>query len=129
MHISNISLDVTLCHSVSLHVPCPPPSLGVVFVSVTDSTDLANDNDNLADIAKELGLLGHAHQQDVQGAVGVAEAPDFVLAQRMQESEHAAQLARDRELAEQLQMTDFSYRTPRYDNYLRNATKWSILDI
>ena len=82
-------------------------------MSVTDSTDLANDSDNLVDIAKELGIVGHTHQQEVQGAVGGANAPDFVLAQQLQENEQEAQLARDRELAEQLQMTDFSYRTPR----------------
>lgn len=89
-------------------------SLGVVFVSVSDSTDLANEN--LVDVAKELGLFDHTQyqQQDEEGgAVGVVNDPDFTLAQQIYESEQEAMLERDRELAEQLQMKENSYRTPR----------------
>ena len=82
-------------------------SLGVVFVSATDSTDLVNDNANLVDVAKELGLLTHDHQE-------IPEDSDFHLAQQLQESEQEVQLLRDQELAEQLQMRENTYRTPRY---------------
>ena len=49
-------------------------------MSVTDSTDL--DNDDLTDVAKERGLLGHAPQPDV--AMGTTEDSDFELAQQLQ---------------------------------------------
>ena len=77
-------------------------------MSVTDSTDLGNDD--LTDVAKEMGLLGHTPQPDV--AMGTAEDSDFELAQQLQVSEREAQLARDRELAEQLQMREHTFRKP-----------------
>lgn len=86
-------------------------------MSVTDSNDLADGNSNLADIAKHLGLLDDNSQQQAK-AEGRVKGVDFILAQQLQEREEEAQLARDRELAEQLQMTDFSYRTPRYTQRL-----------
>ena len=74
-------------------------------MSVTDSTDLGNDD--LTDVAKEMGLLGHTSQPE-----GTAEESDFELAQQLQVSEREAQLARDRELAEQLQMREHTFRKP-----------------
>ena len=122
-------------------------------MSVSDSTDLANNN--LVDIAKEMGLVKGEEQQlkgveqlDMmeqpriggmqQLVVGskwwvkdhqmeneplleqeerervFSDASDYDFAQQLQESEEEAQLQRDRELAEQLQMRENTYRTPVY---------------
>ena len=86
----------------------PSLSLGVVFVSITDSTDLVNDD--LTDAAKEMGLLGHTPPPE--GAMGTPAESDFELAQWLEHNEREAQLARDRELAEQLQMKEHTFRTP-----------------
>ena len=108
---------LNLCITLLPLSPPPPPSLGVVFVSVSDTTELANDN--LDDVAKELGLFDHTHyelqqeEEEKDEAVGGVNDLDFELAQRIQESEQEAQLERDRELAEQLQMKEHTYRTPR----------------
>lgn len=100
-------------------------SLGVVFVSATDSSDLANDN--LINIAKEMGLVKGAEQQlkweeplneleeegkEEERERTFSDASDYELAQQLQESEQEAQLERDRELAEQLQMKEHTYRKP-----------------
>ena len=99
-------------------------------MSVSDTTDLANDN--LVDIAKELGLVKGAEQQlkeEEQQLKGVehpfneherelerslSDVSDYELAQQLQESEEEAQLLSDRELAEQLQMKENTFRTPMY---------------
>ena len=100
-----------------------------MFVSASDSADLANDN--LFDIAKEMGLV-QVEEEDLEGVeqqLKWEEPPndledeerertfsdassDFELAQQLYESEQEAQLERDRELAEQLQMKENTYRTP-----------------
>ena len=93
-------------------------------MSVTDSTDLANSN--LVDIAKEMGIVKWEEPQlkekeelrlnegdyAIKEEGGESEVLDFELAQHLQESEQEAQLERDRELAEQLQMKENTYRTP-----------------
>lgn len=43
-----------------------------------------------------------------------SDASDYEFAQQLQENEQEAQLERDRELAEQLQLKENSYRTPVY---------------
>jgi hypothetical protein len=98
-----------------------------VFVSATDSTDLANDD--LINIAKEMGLVKGAEQQlkweeplneqeeeDEEGEEEkertFSDASDYELAQQLHESEQEAMLERDRELAEQLQIKEHTYRKP-----------------
>ena len=94
-------------------------------MSATDSSDLANDN--LINIAKEMGLVKGAEQQlkweeplneleeegkEEERERTFSDASDYELAQQLQESEQEAQLERDRELAEQLQMKEHTYRKP-----------------
>lgn len=99
-----------------------------MFVSASDSADLANDN--LFDIAKEMGLV-QVEEEDLEGVEQQlkweeppndledeerertsSDVSDLELAQQLYESEQEAQLERDRELAEQLQMRENTYRTP-----------------
>ena len=107
-------------------------------MSATDSFDLANDN--LVDIAKEMGLVKGEEQQlkgveqqlkgeeeqlkweeplndleeeeEEERERTFSDASDYELAQQLYEDEQEAQLQRDRELAEQLQMKENTYRTP-----------------
>ena len=93
-------------------------SLGVVFLSVSDSADLGVEVESLIEGTEGLGV-----ESPVTGAEGwgakslVADTNDNIsdshLAQQLQQQMMESQLLRDAQLAEQLQLKENSYRTPR----------------
>lgn len=95
-------------------------SLGVVFVSATDSTDVfeGQRSGDLAAAAKMFGLTSPETEVEVHlndsDEFEVQDDMDFDLAMSLYKQDKEAQLKSDRELAEQLQMRENVYRTPQY---------------
>ena len=92
-------------------------SLGVVFVSATDTIDMLEGSQDLAAAAKLFGLTSPEKENNIQfNRLEEVDPPrnqaDFQLATNLYVQDMKAQLKSDYELAEQLQMKENAYRTP-----------------
>lgn len=101
-------------------------SLGVVFVSATDTADVL-EGQRLGDLEAAVKMLGlTTPEEEVKVQLGkevkvqqdnTLNDVDYSLAMSIFEQDKSAQLKSDRELAEQLQMKEHAYRVgPKTSN-------------